>query len=408
MSTLPPRRTMPDDVRERLRTRVLGDRPGRPRSRGLLAAAAAVVLVAGGLVLSTSFDRETPPDTGHGTTTSPPSVSRLPLTPPPWEADLDRCWAALVDAGKTDGYPDRSEWRGAISSGGGGGRVSAAWAGETPIICETTPSQVSVSRPMSTPDYAADSRTGVLLRSENGAVAGVVDPSWAGVEVEYQYPDGASNGGDAEQAGGLFVFSSLENLRDPRLDLRLRPLEGAQMPPNSPFGGLEVGHGPEPITVIDRPGQPDEYAQGSLTQCLQAAGVPDAASWEVGTTWLSRAGGRIFGLGGTFGRQGDRVGLCNGDVSPPGPESFIDLGPIPVPAADDPPIRLRADLEYPAIMGLVSPDAAYVMVTFTHFTLRSTVVNSTFAVEDAAADPYLRVFDRNHVQLYEGPFAEGG
>jgi len=398
MSTLPPRRTMPDDVRERLRTRVLGDQPGRSRSRGRLAAAAAVTLVAGGLVLSTSVDRTQPTADDPTTTQTDPAP---PYTLPTMEEELDRCWAALVEAGKTDGYPDRSEWRGVVKDFGGG-NVTAAWAGETPIICATTPAYVSVSSPTATPEYLEDSRTGVLLRTESGVVAGVLDPTWSNVEVEYLYPDGAFNGGAAYQADGLFVFSSLENLRDPRLDLRIRRLEPGQSVPVNPLDGTPAGLGPAPVTVFDRPGGPHEYARTNLAGCLQDAGVPDVERWQPGAEWLGRVGGRVFGGGGVLTRNGDQMGVCEQNQTP---NAFIDLGTHPLPADGEPPIRLRADLDFPVVMGLVSAGAAYVDVHFGTFSLRTAVVNSTFAVEDAGNVTQVEVFDRNHNRLYTGPFS---
>lgn len=398
MNTLPPRRDLPDNVRERLRTRVMGDQPGKSRSRGLLATAAAVVLVAGALALSTSIERTQPTATDPTTTQADPT---LPFSPPTMEEELDRCWAALVDAGKTDGYPDRSEWRGVVKDFGGG-NVTAAWAGETPIICATTPSQVTVSSPTATPEYLGDSRTGVLMRTESGVVAGVLDPTWSNVEVEYLYPDGAFNGGAAHQADGLFVFSSLENLRDPRLDLRIRRLEPGQSVPVNPLDGTPAGLGPAPVTVFDRLGAPDEYGQTGMTACLKDADVPDVESWEPGADWMGRVGGRIIGGGGLLARNGDQMYVCDPFQTP---NAFIDLGTHPLPAANDAPIRLAADLDFPTVLGLVSADAAYVDVYFGTFSLRTAVVNSTFAVEDAGTVTKVEVFDRNHALLYTGPFS---
>ncbi len=403
MNTLPPRRELPDNVRERLRTRVMGDQPGKSRSRGLLATAAAVVLVAGTLALSTSIERTQPTATDPTTTQADPT---LPFSPPTMEEELDRCWAALVDAGKTDGYPDRSEWRGVVKDFGGG-NVTAAWAGETPIICATTPAYVSVSSPTATPEHLGDSRTGVLMRTENGVVAGVVDPSWPAVEVGYQYPDGAFNGGAAAQEDGLFVFSSLENLLDPRLDLRLRRTEDPSSTLNGPnpppFGGFVPGLGPTPVTVYDRPGEPDEYAQTGVEACLKGAGVPDVESWEPGADWMGRVGGRIIGGGGgLLARNGDQLYVCDPFQTP---NAFIDLGTHPLPAANDAPVRLASDPDFPTVLGLASADAAYVDVYFGTFSLRTAVVNSTFAMEDAGTVTKVEVFDRNHALLYAGPFS---
>ena len=383
---------MPDEVRERLRTRVLGDQRGKPRSRGLLAAAAAVVLVAGGLALSTSVDRT--PSTNPGATTTPDD---------PQKDDLDRCWAALLSTGTTEGYPDRSQWIPVISAHGlGETRVTAAWAGDRPLFCQTSTTQVAVSDPNAVPAYVAGTGTGVLLRTEYGALGGVLDPTWPGLHLTARFADGAVLPVVAEHAQGLFVMAVDENLRDPRITIDV-------FEPQADAGtGVPLDPEPDHVTVIDRPGRPNPSSQESLTRCLQVVGEPDPASWEVGSDWLHRRDGRTLDGEMLLLRKGDQVGVCQTEPWPGGP-TFVNLGIVPVPAPSDPPVRLSdAEPFLPTVMGVVSATAAYVDVTFGSFSLRTAVVNSTFGLEDAGPVTKVEVFDRNHALLYSGPFAEAG
>ncbi|CAL9399238.1 hypothetical protein SUDANB95_01414 [Actinosynnema sp. ALI-1.44] len=86
---LPPRRSLPPDVRERMRHRVLG------RSHRPLAVAAAVAVLVGGLVVARSVERAdgpaafptTPPTTSHRPFSGPEDAQVVPTT----TADLSRC-----------------------------------------------------------------------------------------------------------------------------------------------------------------------------------------------------------------------------------------------------------------------------------------------------------------------------
>lgn len=88
---LPPRRSLPPDVRERMRRRVLG----RPHGRAPLAVAAAVAVLVGGLVVARSADRAdgpaalptTPPTSSHRPFSGPDDAQVVPTT----AADLSRC-----------------------------------------------------------------------------------------------------------------------------------------------------------------------------------------------------------------------------------------------------------------------------------------------------------------------------
>jgi hypothetical protein len=380
---------MPDEVRERLRTRVLGGRPTRSGLVGPLAAAAAVmVLVAGALVLTAPGSRED--RVGHGQDAG-------------HDAELDRCWAALVDAGLTAGYPDRSEWRGVLGQSGlGGTHVTAALAGDKPIFCQTTPTQVLVSHPTAGPEYdeATDAGPGVLLRTDYGAIGGVVDPAWPDTELILGYADGVTRTVDPQQAEGLFVADLQDNLRDPRIDLladasqdRLVELDTA----------LPIVSGPPPVVVFDRQGQPAPDAAEDLAECWRLSDEM-VTGWEPGASLLTRTGGAEHtGIEVMLARVGERVGVCTSTAQ------FTEMVSYPVPAADQPPVRLpNPESSFPAILGLVSPDAAYVEVYFGDFSLKAPVVNSTFVLENAGTVTHVGVWDRNHNPLYEGMFAGEG
>jgi hypothetical protein len=112
---LPPRRTMPADVRERIRTKVNADKP-RSRHKAPLSVAAAVAVVAAGAVL---VAQNTGTPDGDRTAT-PPTATVVPGTDPQLtvvdpnaqsEDDLDHCWDAVENAGRVADYVPRAQWR---------------------------------------------------------------------------------------------------------------------------------------------------------------------------------------------------------------------------------------------------------------------------------------------------------
>src|SRR5262245_49376058 len=181
---LPPQRTLPPDVRDRLRARLDTpfDAPRRARFRGPLTAAAGVaVLVAGALIISQAV-RGTPDELQPGNV-QPASTTAAPSDPTAvralMETVLDRCVAAV--AGR--GYPRRDQWEPVVYTGAGDLFVVAARAGGKPFVCQATSTSVTVSNPGGKLPQSAGTTAGLLLNTPEGVVAGVADPAWQHVGV---------------------------------------------------------------------------------------------------------------------------------------------------------------------------------------------------------------------------------
>ncbi|PRY44959.1 hypothetical protein [Umezawaea tangerina] len=169
---IPPRRALPADLREHLRAEFeqgVDERPRRPVRVPVVAAAAAVVLLAGTVfVLRQMPDAETP-------AAVPPAFDPVTVN-----IALDRCWNAVRDGGAADRFPDRSRWTPSFSVGDAQLGVVAARADGRPFFCQTTPTTATVSDPAAAPD------TGVaaVLASREGVVAGVLDAGRDALSLE--------------------------------------------------------------------------------------------------------------------------------------------------------------------------------------------------------------------------------
>jgi hypothetical protein len=115
---LPPRRTLPPEVHDRLRTRVYADAP-RSRAKAPLSVAAGVAVLAIGAVVLGQSGAGTPHGLGAGTTppsattTVPGSNPPLTVTQPNAQSseDLDRCRAAVEASPRAGEYAPRSAWQ---------------------------------------------------------------------------------------------------------------------------------------------------------------------------------------------------------------------------------------------------------------------------------------------------------
>ncbi|GHE84779.1 hypothetical protein GCM10017786_15740 [Amycolatopsis deserti] len=244
---LPPRRELPPEVRERMRATVragMTPRPGRA-----LAAAAAVVLLVGGVLIGVQFLRPAAPVAGAGVD--------------------DRCWAAIESAGRTGQVPPRAEWQATGSRALGDDVVTSYLAGGKPVFCETTATTVTVSDPGAAPASAPGSRTGLLLRTGTGLVAGVADPSWPRIELSLADGLGVTVEPVTPRTGVFTAFTAT----DPATPLwagmsvegqTTRPGPRAELPP-----------APAPlVSVVDVPGDRSSPAGRALGECLAALPEP--------------------------------------------------------------------------------------------------------------------------------------
>src|SRR4051812_25755390 len=141
---LPPRRTLPDDVRDRLRAEVRQGITKRRPTRVWYAAAAAVVVLAAGAVVATQALRQ---QSVAGPPPPPDPENRLPPDAKGAAAALARGGAAGGGGGKRARVPPRGGWAPLFRGVRGGAWVVAAPAGGKPMFCETTATTVTLSDP---------------------------------------------------------------------------------------------------------------------------------------------------------------------------------------------------------------------------------------------------------------------
>ena len=190
---LPPRRAMPDAVRERLRTEVRRGMGKRRPSRVWYAAAAAVVVLAGAVVVlacavvATKVIRQ-PTDVRP----APATGGGLTMDAQVAKSSLDRCFAAFEAMNKSaDGWGFshlREEWVPVFTQVQQADAVVAATAGsEARVFCETTETTVTLTG-LSSEENRSNSVYGVnftlLFHSATGTVGGILGPGAEGAVLE--------------------------------------------------------------------------------------------------------------------------------------------------------------------------------------------------------------------------------
>jgi len=156
---LPPHRSLPPQVRDRLRGRLFApDRSSRLRAP-LAAAAGVAVLAAGAMMVSQSvagtpadYRPGTPPTTTSTTVPAPPKPPIEPpeVTPPDAHTaeDLDRCGAVAAGSDRAAEFAPRSAWRALYTVSRRGHRVTAFTEyGGKPGFCDVTATTATVSDP---------------------------------------------------------------------------------------------------------------------------------------------------------------------------------------------------------------------------------------------------------------------
>jgi hypothetical protein len=293
---LPPRRALPDDVRDRLRAGVRQGiaRPRRTRHIWYAAAAAVLVLAVGAVVVTRQLRQpaEVPPAVTGG----------LKLDAKLATSSLDRCWAAVQAAGKTDRVPPRADWVPLFTEEQGEDAVVVATAAGKPMFCETTGTTVTLSDPGATPAYAPGSRSGLLLHSATGLVGGVLDPAWPKANFS-AVTLRTESGNDLEFSPVSRQFVVLTRTAPDRTRLALT--DAGSGPPRK----VDLPAAPAPLlSVTDRPEPADRTSPAgrALGGCLADAEevIPDAAAYRPGP--LVHEGDYEV----VMGRRGDRVIVC--------------------------------------------------------------------------------------------------
>jgi hypothetical protein len=291
----PPRRALPDDVRDRLRAEVRQGIAKRRPPRVWYAAAAAVLVLAAGAVVVTRPLRQ-PAET-------PPAVTGgLKLDAKLATSSLDRCWAAVKAAGKVDRVPPRADWVPLFTDQLDGDAVVAATAAGKPMFCETTETTVTLSDPDATPAYAPGTRSGLLLHSATGLVGGVVDPAWPQANLSTKLLH-SSSGSSLGFSPVSRQFVALTRTAPDRTQLAIG--DGAAGRPRTAL----LPAAPAPLlSTTDRPDPADRTSPAgrALGDCLADAEevIPDGVTYRPGPL-LVEDGYQVV-----LGRRGDRVVVC--------------------------------------------------------------------------------------------------
>ncbi|MET0238242.1 MAG: hypothetical protein ABW224_26610 [Kibdelosporangium sp.] len=262
--TPPPWRTIHPDVRTRIIESAEEPEEAPRRRRALVPLAAGLAVLAIGAVLAI-----------QGTDGGPDRV----ITPNP---ALDRCAAAVP------GAPSRSEWEQAFESFFGDFKVIALRVVGKPVFCEVTPTAVTVST--AEPAYLPGTGTGLVMTTQLGTIAGVVDPSWAQPRIR--------TGGRIRPptvVDGLFVAG-------------FKGPDAVEVADEGKPWAVLPAAGPAPVTVVDAlqgPAPDRTSGRGKLLgDCVAAAtrggGVIDPDSWEPGA--MAESGdGRVIVTRNAYG-----------------------------------------------------------------------------------------------------------
>ncbi len=185
---LPPRRTLPDETRDRIRRSIdTGIGAARRRFRAPLAAAAAVVLLAAGAVVLVRWapdgeDGQPPAATAPGRPVVPPVTMVLPDERTGEE--LDHCADVVATSPRAAEFGPRSGWRPKFTATApDGARITAfLGGGVTPTFCEVTATTATVTDPTGgwtvlgdTPMSTHPASVLAVYLSPTGVLTGVVN-----------------------------------------------------------------------------------------------------------------------------------------------------------------------------------------------------------------------------------------
>ncbi|MCS7477152.1 RNA polymerase sigma factor [Umezawaea endophytica] len=290
---------LPPALRDRLRVEVEQGVARRAVPRRLIAVAAAVVLLAGTvLVLRQVPDVAAPaPDVPHRVAVAGASLDREAAG-----VALDRCWAAVLQQGLADRFPDRSLWTPSFTAGDSQVGVVAARADGKPLFCQTTPTTATVTDPT----LAPTSGTAAVLFSREGVVAGVTDVDWDRIALKGTGPHGSVLL-KAESGDHLFVGRAGVNLGGTRISVN-------EIDSEDPTAVRElVAPAPPAVLARDRPDGPApdraSDAGSALGDCLARSSrpLPDPDSYQPGAL-VTYPGGRLV-----LGRSTDSLVTCRSD-----------------------------------------------------------------------------------------------
>ncbi len=363
---------------------------GDRRIRVWLPAAAAVVALAVSGTFALTQTSRTPQ---HYADAENPT--RVPVS----NTDVDQCWNAAQQLRGTVQYPDRSQWRPVFAVRNSRSTVIAIRTGSRPVFCENNYYSVTLSDPVTEPSYAQGSRTAAMLFTEDGAVAGVLDPAWADTTITVNF-EGERTSGSPEVQDGLFIW--LNSLPTSVSSASVRRTSGD---PEVPLPKPKNSYG----TVDSNLGSGDHSSSDGalLYRCINGisppTAVPDMSSWSPGGR-VQSGGDRLF-----LATNAQGVSVC---VQNTGQEpKFLPY----ITTRTWSPVRPTLLQGIPAVAGrtvlagLLPPGVAKVRITFADQTTMDTnALGNTFAVllppgGKPPAVASCTLYSSNGPILYSGP-----
>lgn len=377
---LPPHRSLPTSVRDRMRARLDGpdtaERAASRRSRGPLAVAAGVaVLAAGAVMIAQSV---TGASGGYQPGEAPPATTTTPSDTTMDRSAMDGVLNTCLTAVAGQGYPPREAWRPVLGAREHGVTVVMARAQDKPYVCQLTATSVTMSNPAGDVPRSQDTTAGLLLNTPEGVVAGVAERAWKHVGVLAVDGENVMTSTVAHTRDGLFF---LVRGSEEAVAVRLyNAVDGNENPPS--FDSARP-QGPEAatVTVVDRHSSVAPEDQAVFDACAAANPNWDAENWSPAAGMVWHLDGRVVLL-----RNRYSIAVCRHDAKPADGREYT-VTQLGSHERDWTPCRLAALTPSPdaapLVGGVVTPEAAYVDIWFHDDArpIRKAVVNGTFLVQ---------------------------
>ncbi|SDN71328.1 hypothetical protein [Allokutzneria albata] len=369
---LPPKRALPFEVRMSMRAKLDEGMSAPRRSRmsfgALFATATLLAGTAVGAPLLFGAADEGPMPGGDPNYTPKGHERAVASLVKDKDVDLERCWQAARTSGRTELPADLSRWRAVFRQSTTVGDVTAIRAGDSPLFCHTTKTQVHL---LHSDTSGKDSDHAVTLHavSRFGFLGGSTSRDTVTVHAtaeEYVVHNGVPKTSYYREGttavDGLFVLPTIS--KPGALSLTSNGINRRRV--------TKLGHrrpAPTPVvTVTDRPlvASRDSALGQELSACIASAAsttrpAPDPDSWEPALALDLGKHGRML-----VARSGDVIGLCQAAGEVPGfwamPQRDAAVRP-PAPSAERPVVMgaLRTpELEVSMLTGRARPEVTSV------------------------------------------------
>ncbi|GAA2834575.1 hypothetical protein [Crossiella cryophila] len=275
---LPPRRELPEDIKDRMRATVrmrMDDPEFEPQGRGrrFLAAAAAIMVVAVGaaVVVQSAQDEGTANDPGATTTPSASGGFQAGNQATADRALVDRCWRAAMLSPQAEKYPRRrEEWMGGRQMTWSGVRQIGLRLGQQIAGCELSETTVWISEPQTPLAPEDPTQFKMMMMTPNGGSALNVR---AGVGKVVVGVDQSARGGEKSALEPYDMFYGVRTGEPRQLPGGAKVHVGVEDPATRKFRDVIYAQLPAPmVTVVDQPQPPGERtspAGKKLAECVE-------------------------------------------------------------------------------------------------------------------------------------------